>query len=270
MHAQPIIRSLQNPKIKQLMRLRKARERKIQQLTLVEGLREIQRAREGAATFEAIYYCASRCSSDILQDYELFCQDEAIDFIPCTEPVFEKITYRAHADGLLGVAHMPSLTLSSLTPSKNPLLLVAENVEKPGNIGTLLRTIDATGADALILIDSQTDITNPNIIRASIGSLFFVPVIETSRDAFFSWCQTHHIHTIALHPDAPSIYAQADLQRPIAICVGAEDKGLSADLLEQAEQQISIPMHGKNDSLNVSTAAAVILYETIRQRNLTQ
>ena len=96
MHAKPIIRSLQNPKIKQLMRLRKARERKIQQLTLVEGLREIQRAREGAATFEAIYYCESRCSSDILQDYELFCQDEAIDFIPCTEPVFEKITYRAH------------------------------------------------------------------------------------------------------------------------------------------------------------------------------
>ena len=165
---------------------------------------------------------------------------------------------------------MPRLSLSNLTPSKNPLLLVAENVEKPGNIGTLLRTIDATGADALILIESQTDITNPNIIRASIGSLFFVPVIETSRDAFLSWCQTHHIHTIALHPDAPSLYTQADLQCPLAICVGAEDKGLSADLLEQVEQRISIPMHGKNDSLNVSTAAAVVLFESIRQRNLTQ
>ena len=264
MHAHPIISSLQNPKIKRLIRLKKARERKTEQRTVVEGLRELERAIESRAVFDEFYYCDTYCTSEYLQRYKNYCIKTGIALYPCSKTVFEKISYREHPEGILGVAHIPPLALDELTLSDTPLLLVAEGIEKPGNLGTLLRTADATGADAVILIDNRTDITNPNVIRASIGSLFFVPLIETKAAPFLAWCRDKQIQTIAALPEANADYTTADLHRPTALFVGAEANGLTPSLLKEIQQQVTIPMAGKNDSLNVSTAAA---YEAIRQRN---
>jgi TrmH family RNA methyltransferase len=166
----------------------------------------------------------------------------------------------------MALSPLVGTTLDELQLPPRPLLLVAENLEKPGNLGTLLRTADAAGADAVIVCGRKTDINNPNVIRASIGTLFYMPVAVASSQETLDWLRQHGIRTAAALPDAEMEYTEADMQDSLAIAVGAEDGGLTPEWLARADLHLRIPMLGKNDSLNVSTASAILLYEAVRQR----
>ncbi|MCC7299990.1 MAG: RNA methyltransferase, partial [Verrucomicrobia bacterium] len=148
----------------------------------------------------------------------------------------------------------------------NPLVLVAEGLEKPGNLGALLRTADGAGADAVIICDAATDLNNPNVIRASIGTLFYLPVAEATTEETIAFLNGKGIKILSAVPDADAVYTDADLKGPVAIVVGAEDQGLSDVWKNTADLNVKIPMLGKNDSLNVSVSAAILLYEAVRQR----
>jgi len=176
------------------------------------------------------------------------------------------MSYRDTPDGLMALSPLVGKTLDELILPEKPLLLIAENLEKPGNLGTILRTADATGVDAVIVCGHKTDINNPNVIRASIGTLFFMPIVEASTEETLQWLKKQDIQSIAALPEAKQEYTAVDMRGGTAIVVGSEDEGLTPKWLTDATLKTSIPMLGKNDSLNVSTAAAILLYETVRQR----
>jgi TrmH family RNA methyltransferase len=189
------------------------------------------------------------------------------ELIEVTRPVFEKLAYRENPDGWLAVAPAPRRTLADLSLRQPPLVLVAEAVEKPGNLGAMLRTADAAGVDALIVCDPATDLANPNVVRASRGALFTVPVAQAGSTETLKWLKGLKVGIVAATPQARMAYTDADLSGPVAIVVGAEDAGLSAEWLAAADLQVRIPMAGKVNSLNVATAAALLVYEAVRQRN---
>jgi len=260
------IDSLQNPRVKTAVKLRKGKVRKETGCTLVEGYREILRATESDWKFIELYFCP-----------ELYLDSEASDLVSnirnggtpaflCSEAAFRKMSYRDTPDGLMALSPLVGKSLDELELLENPLLLIAENLEKPGNLGTILRTADATGVDAVIVCGNKTDINNPNVIRASIGTLFFLPVAEASTEETLQWLEKQGIQSLAALPDAEQGYTHADMRGGTAIVVGSEDKGLTQEWINGSNFHVKIPMLGKNDSLNVSTAAAVLLYEAVRQR----
>ncbi len=264
-----LIESPQNPRVKTAVRLRKAKNRQAAGTTLVEGCREIQRAVQSGWRFTELYCCpelyldlhAGELVSEIAQD--------GTPVFHCSEAAFRKMSYRDTPDGLMALSPLVGKTLDELVLPENPLLLVAEDLEKPGNLGTILRTADATGVDAVITCDHKTDLNNPNVIRASIGTIFFLPVAEASTEETLAWLAARGIQSVAAVPGAECEYTEADLRGGTAIVVGAEDEGLSPRWMEAADLRVGIPMLGKNDSLNVSTAAAILLYEAVRQRRAT-
>ncbi|HKL22957.1 MAG TPA: RNA methyltransferase, partial [Tichowtungia sp.] len=194
-----------------------------------------------------------------------------------SKEVFTKISYRDNPDGVLAVGPLIGRTLDQLDLPETPLILVAEGVEKPGNLGALLRTADGAGADAVIVADPATDLNNPNVIRNSIGTLFYLPVAQATSEETIEFLSGKGVRILSAVPDADAVYTDCDLTGPLAIVVGAEDKGLSnvwkQEVPAPAEiskpwkiSKVKVPMLGKNDSLNVSVSAAVLLYETLRQR----
>jgi TrmH family RNA methyltransferase len=183
------------------------------------------------------------------------------------ERVFAKIAYRENPDGWLATFPLPGRELPELTLSANPFLVVCESVEKPGNLGAILRTADAAGVDALIACDPLTDWGNPNVVRASKGALFSVPVAASSSAQTIVWLRDCGIRIIVATPQATTPYTQADLRGPVAITVGEEKHGLSQEWLDQADQAVVIPMFGRVNSLNVATATALLIYEVVRQRS---
>jgi TrmH family RNA methyltransferase len=186
--------------------------------------------------------------------------------ISVTRAVFEKISYRDNPDGWLGVFPIPKRTLQDIKLSASPLVIVAEAVEKPGNLGAILRTADAAHADALLVCDPRVDLWNPNVIRASRGAVFTVPTVEVESKDALTWLRSQKMRVLAATPAAEALYTDVDMKSPIAIAVGTEDKGLSNFWMDQAELQVKIPMLGKVNSLNVSIATALITYEAVRQR----
>jgi TrmH family RNA methyltransferase len=176
------------------------------------------------------------------------------------------MSYRDTPDGLIALSPLVGKKLDELELPENPLLLIAEDLEKPGNLGTILRTADATGVDAVIVCDHKTDLSNPNVIRSSIGTIFFMPVAEASTEETLEWLENRGIQTIAAVPGVSQEYTDTNMRKGTAIVVGSEDEGLSERWKIRSTVQVSIPMLGKNDSLNVSTAAAIVLYEAVRQR----
>ena len=260
------IESLQNPRVKAAVKLRKGKNRRETGKTLVEGYREILRATEGGWRFVELYFCPSLYLDSGADDLVKKIQASGLPVFQCSEAVFCKMSYRDTPDGLMALSPLVGKTLAELELPETPLVLVAEHLEKPGNLGTILRTADATGVDAVIVCNPRTDINNPNVIRASIGTLFFIPVVEASTDETLQWLEEHNIQPVAALPDAVREYTEVDLCGGIAIVVGAEDEGLSEKWNERASLCVRIPMLGENDSLNVSTAAAVLLYEALRQR----
>lgn len=260
------IESTKNPRVKTVNKLRKAKHRAELKQTVVEGCREISRAFESGWTFNELYFCPElylAVDEDLLVEK---ISNSGIPVFQCSEAAFRKMSYRDTPDGLMALSPLVGKKLNELELPKNPLLLIAEDLEKPGNLGTILRTADATGVDAVIACDHKTDLNNPNVIRASIGTIFFMPVAEASTEEMFQWLEQNGIQSLAAAPDAKAEYTEIDMRGGTAVVVGAEDEGLTDQWINGADHAVSIPMLGKNDSLNVSTAAAILLYEAVRQR----
>jgi len=259
-----IISSLQNPKIKYAVKLRERKRREAEGVLLIEGVDELQLALKAGLQPRTVFHCPELNRSTL--NVSRF--TPPTELIEVSRPVFEKLAYRENPDGWLAIAPAPEWKLSALTLRQPPLLLVAEAVEKPGNLGAMLRTADAAGVDALLVCDPATDLGNPNVIRASRGALFTVPTAQASTAEILAWLKAHQIKIVAATPSAAANYTTVDLRGPAAIAVGAEDEGLSAEFLQQADVQVRIPMVGRVNSLNVSTSAALLLYEAVRQRSV--
>ncbi len=261
-----ILTSPHNPRIKQAARLRDRRRRDREQLFLIEGYRELLRACENKYPVHSVFFCPPLFQGENENDLLSALQAGGTQLLEVSETVLRKIAYRDRPEGLVAVAPQVHRKLADLKMLETPLLLVAEAIEKPGNLGTMLRSTDATAADALLLCDSRTDLFNPNVVRASTGVLFSTPVVETSTESMLGWLAEHGIAMVAATPHAEKLYTEVDMRGPLALAVGTEQYGLSAPCLQQATWQVRIPMLGKADSLNVAAAATLLLYEAVRQR----
>jgi TrmH family RNA methyltransferase len=266
MENRPLIESSQNPRVKAAVKLRKAKVRTELKQTLVEGCREICRAFESGWSFTELYFCPELYLSVDEDKLVEQIHRSGVPIFQCSETAFRKMSYRDSPDGLMALSPLVGKTLDELELPENPLLLIAEDLEKPGNLGTILRTADATGVDAVIACDHKTDLNNPNVIRASIGTIFFMPVAEATTEETFQWLEKMGIQSLAAVPGATEEYTAVDMRGGTAIVVGAEDEGLTDAWKSGSNRAVGIPMLGKNDSLNVSTAAAILLYEAVRQR----
>ena len=261
-----LIESPKNPRVKHAVKLRKGKVRKEFKQTLVEGYREIRRAFESDWIFSELYYCPELYLADGEDKLIETIRTSGIPVFRCSESAFHKMSYRDTPDGMIALSPLVGKSLHELILPNNPLILIAEDLEKPGNLGTILRTADATGVDAVIACDHKTDLNNPNVIRASIGTIFFIPVAEATTEETFQWLKDNNIQSLAAVPGADQEYTDINMKGGTAIVVGAEDTGLSEAWKNGADENVGIPMLGKNDSLNVSTAAAIMLYEAVRQR----
>ncbi|HSX13259.1 MAG TPA: RNA methyltransferase [Chlamydiales bacterium] len=258
-----MITSLQNSRVKLCVALRDRRSRKDTGLFLIEGYREITRAIDAGRTIETLLICPELFLGEKNEELIKKCGGEVLE---CTPEVFAKISYRDRPDGLLALAPQLHLGLEELKLSKNPFFLVAESIEKPGNLGTILRSSDAAGVDAVIVCDPTTDIHNPNVVRSSIGTLFTLPVLEAGSEETLQYLKKQNIALVAATPHAEKEYTEVDLTVPLAIVVGTEQYGLSENWMKQADTLVRIPMCGVADSLNVASATTLMLYEVLRQR----
>lgn len=264
------ISSLQNPKVKQVIHLRDKRERDQSSLFLIEGYRELLRAIDAGWKIQSLFICPSLFLG--VHEPELIqrIQSQGAQLFQCSEPVFHKISYRDRPDGLIAIAPQKKRTLKDFEPHfqifSHPFFVVAEAIEKPGNLGTILRSSDAVGLNGLIVCDRCTDIYNPNVVRASVGTLFTVPTVEASGEETLNWLKEKHVKILAATPQATTEFTQVDMTQPIAIAVGTEQLGLSDRWMQQADIRVRIPMMGVADSLNVAMATTLLLYEALRQR----
>lgn len=257
-----LITSTQNPKIKSLLALEKPRERRKQQLFVIEGTKEVRMAMEAGYRIGNIFFC-----EEILDEKEsgdLLKQDKLL--IPVSKDVFDKIAIRESTGGILAVAEQKLHRLQDIKLSANPLLLILEAVEKPGNLGAILRTADAAGVDAVIICDPQTDFYNPNVIRSSVGCVFTKQIASATSEETINWLNQQHINIYCTYLKASKPYHETDFTKPCAIVMGTEAAGLSDVWVKNSTANIIIPMQGKIDSMNVSNAAAVTVFEARRQR----
>ena len=255
--------------IKQIALLQeKSRERRKTGLFVIEGLREIMLAYKGNYRIKTILF-----SSEIIPEEELFRLKEAAEteteFIEITSEIYEKLAYRSSTEGVLAIAYIKELSISNLKPiTRNPLILIAEAPEKPGNIGALLRTADAAHLDGVIIANPKTDMYNPNIIRSSVGCLFTNKIATGTTSEIISFLKQNNINIYCAALQASVPYHTIDFQLPTAIVVGTEATGLSEEWLENSTKNIIIPMQGEIDSMNVSVAAGILIFEAKRQRSL--
>ncbi|NND62324.1 MAG: RNA methyltransferase [Flavobacteriaceae bacterium] len=262
MHKQ--ITSVQNPLIKQVLLLsEKSRERKKQGLFVIEGQREISLAICGGFEIKTLLFCAEILESEVTS----FTTDHA-EIIEISREVYEKLAYRGSTEGILAIAKTKETGLDQLTfQKKNPLILIAEAPEKPGNIGALLRTADAANLDAVIIANPKTDLYNPNIVRSSVGGLFINQIASGSTKEVIAYLQENNIGVFCAALQASKPYIECDFTQAAALVVGTEATGLSEDWLNNSTQNIVIPMQGQIDSMNVSVAAGILIFEAKRQRN---
>ena len=261
-----VIQSRQNPRVQALARLRDRAEREARGLFIAEGLRELSRAIERKVQVLEIYFCPSMFRGSEAAELVTNARAAGVECCELGESAFEKVSGREGPDGLLGVAKTWDCSLAQLRPSANPLLLVAESVEKPGNLGALLRTADSAGCDALVVCDPITDVFNPNVVRSSQGAVFSIPVAVCSSAEAVAWMKSHGIRSLATSPAATKTFWDVDCRGPVALLLGSEKDGLSDFMLRAADEKISIPQAGLSDSLNVSMAAGIVLFEAVRQR----
>ncbi|MDX2247600.1 MAG: RNA methyltransferase [Bacteroidia bacterium] len=262
---QPDITSTSNPKIKNLVLLQKPRERKKQQLFLIEGVKEIGMAAKAGYELESVYYCEQIISKEEVERMLLLPE---LRMISVSGEVFDKIAMRESSGGVVAVAKTRPQTLNDLQLGNCPLVLVLESVEKPGNLGAILRTADAAGVDAVIICDPLTDFYNPNVIRSSVGCVFTNQITSASSEETIQWLKKHNVAIYCTYLQASSVYYKTDFTLPSAIVMGTEATGLSDLWVKNATANIIIPMKGAIDSMNVSTSAAVVIFEAIRQRDM--
>lgn len=261
------IQSRNNDQVKNLVKLRERKHRDRQERFLVEGLRELGHAIGAGFDVETIFYCPEYFPSE---EHNRFIDAQRRagqrHLIRMSEDAFSKAAYREGPDGLIGVGLQQSNSLNDLELTNAPLMLVLEGIEKPGNLGAILRSADGAGAEAVILVDCVLDLYNPNAIRSSQGLIFALPIAATTREGLQKWLQANAIQRVATTPDTESMHWDVDYTKATALFFGSESDGLSNYWLEQVDQRIRIPMAGRADSLNVAAAAAVCLYEAARQR----
>ena len=261
------ITSPSNPKLKYAVRLRACSERETSGEMIVEGYRECRRALDAGYRPRAMFHCPD-CYLKGKNEPALVeeCARLGAEIYSCSRLCFAKIAYKERPDGLLMIGPHVSVGLSDLKLPDNSLVMVAESVEKPGNLGTILRSADAAGAAAVIVCDRATDVHNPNVVRASTGSLFTVPVAEADSGEALAFLKEHGFRILAATPHAEKLHFEVDLSGRIAIALGAEQYGLTAKWMNGADLRVRIPMLGVADSLNVSSAATILVYEAVRQR----
>jgi TrmH family RNA methyltransferase len=267
-----VIDSPANPRIKAALRLRERRERDTTGLTLIDGGREALRAIEAGAVVKSAFVCppllatreAQRVAEKVRQSFGSF--GASIEYAEVSERAFERLAYGDRADGVVLVVRAPGARLADIELPAEPLVVVTEDVEKPGNVGAILRSADAVGADAVIAVGG-TDLFNPNVIRASVGTVFTVPVATASADETLAWLRERNLRVVASRVDAKRPHVEADLHGPLAIVLGSESAGLTDAWRGPDVESVRLPMTGVADSLNVSVAAAVLLYEAWRQRH---
>lgn len=258
------IESLQNNEVKHVLQLQeKSRLRKREGLFVIEGQRELKLAQKSKYSIEKVFVCESLVNST---------QQESLSFetntnvISISEEVYQKIAYRDSTEGVIAVVRCKNHSLEKLLIRDNPLILVAEAPEKPGNIGAILRTADAANVDAVIIANPKTDVYNPNIIRSSVGGIFTTQVATGTTTEVITYLQKHDINIYAAILQDAVVYTQIDFTSRVALVVGTEADGLSEDWRKAATQNIIVPMRGQIDSMNVSVAAGILLFEAIRQR----
>jgi len=258
------ITSIQNSLIKEILVLQeKSRTRKKTGLFIIEGKREISLALKGGYTFEKILFCPEIFNTNDLSSFQTATEHS----IQITIEVYQKIAQRGSTEGLIAIAKSKELLLENITLKDNPLILVAEAPEKPGNIGALLRTADAANVDAVLIANPKTDIYNPNIIRSSVGCVFTNQVATGTTSEIITFLKKNDIAIYCAALTASKAYQTLNFTTPTAIVVGTEATGLSTEWIENATQNIIIPMQGQIDSLNVSVSAAILIFEVKRQRN---
>ena len=258
--------SAQNPKIKHLLLLQqKSQQRRREGLFVVEGRRELEHCLAAGYQADSLYLCEELCTQFSIP---AGCQN--VYAVP--RFLYEKIAYRGSTEGIVAIVKEHRLTLADLPvgpsdqPTPAPLLVVLERVEKPGNLGAVLRSADAAGATAVIVCDPLTDLYNPNLIRSSIGALFSVPTVACSSEECIRFLQQHHVNILTAQLQDSRPYYHTDMRGPTAIVMGTESTGLTDRWRQAATAHIRIPMLGRLDSLNVSASAAILLFEAVRQR----
>ena len=259
------ITSAQNPKIKDLLVLQeKSKERRKKGLFVVEGRRELLHCIEVGYEPHTVFICTEILKQEELEEIAGKCD---CNFIDLPQHLYDKVAYRGGTEGVIAEMHCKEMTLDSLKLKKNPLVVVLESVEKPGNLGAVLRSADASGVDAVIVCDPLTDMYNPNLIRSSIGAIFTVPVATASSEDTIAWLKANGIKIYTAQLQDSEWYYDTDMKGGTAIVMGTEATGLTDAWRKAADAHIKIPMLGKLDSLNVSVSAAILMYEAIRQRN---
>lgn len=255
-----------NPRIKSIARLRDRRERDATGLTLVDGTREARRALDSKIEIVEAFVCEPLLAGEDARIALDRLRERGTPLTSTTEAAFSKIAFGERAEGLVLVVRTPGLRLDDLVLPEDPLLVVVEAVEKPGNLGAILRSADGAGADALIAASPRTDLFNPNVLRASAGTAFAMQMAAAPTDEVIDWLAAHRVRVVAALVDAPESYTDTDLRGPIAIALGSEAEGLTDAWRTAAIEPVRVPMAGIGDSLNVSVTAAVLLYEARRQR----
>ena len=255
-----LISSTQNPKVKHLLALQqKSQLRRKEGLIVVEGARELGHCIDAGLKPKTIFYCPALFNIDKLSTNDA-------QLIEVSQEVYDKIAYRGSTEGVIAIVQGHQLTLNELELGDNPLIIVLEGVEKPGNIGAVLRSADAAQATAVIVCDPLTDLYNPNLIRSSIGAIFTVPCVACSSDECIEFLKAHNITILTAQLQDSELYYNTDMRQGTAIVMGTEATGLTNAWREAADAHIRIPMKGALDSLNVSVSAAILLFEAVRQR----
>ena len=264
------ISSLQNDQVKSLVRLRNRRERDQRELTIIEEPLVISRALAAGYPLQTVYFCSEQLDEEGQSLLDNLRRNSDAEVVQLDPRVMTKVAYRDKPEGLLVVAPQKKTRLDSLDISDNrekpALLVVLEAVEKPGNLGAILRIADGAGADAVLICGQGTDLFNPNVLRASRGAFFTIPTVAAETKDILDFLVGAGIASLATCPTATSDYTTADLTGPVAVVLGTEHDGLSTELLNSCNQTVSIPMLGSGDSLNVATSTAILLYEAVRQR----
>jgi RNA methyltransferase, TrmH family len=260
------ITSRQNTQVKDAVRLRDSRERRRLQQFIIDGAREISRALASDICPLKAFVCEELCQSADCRKAKDAIETHAAEVFKVSPDVYAKLAFGDRNDGLLVIAESPRVTLADVQLPGIPLVAVLEGIEKPGNVGAILRSADAAGVDAVIIADGRTDLYNPNTIRASLGTVFRRNICEVSSADAIEWLRSKGLAIIAARPDATMLYTDANLRTGVAMVLGSESTGLTSAWSTAGITAVRLPMHGLADSLNVSTTAAVLFYEALRQR----
>ncbi len=262
------ITSTKNAKIKYLNQLsRKSSVRKKEKAFVIEGIKETEKALKNDYKIHTIFFYPEIADEKWMNEIQK--KYPEIEWIKISKPVFENLAYRKSTGGIIALAKMKEHKLEDLELPENPLILIAENIEKPGNIGAMLRTADGAGTDAFILVNPRTDLYNPNTVRSSLGTLFSRPVaVVEDLDRLKDFLKKNNINLYKATLQNANPYFKENYKTGSAVAVGAEDKGLSEEMRNLEGKSVYIPMKGEADSLNVSVSAAIIVYEALRQREI--